>query len=69
MSRSMKLGFGLIGLGVLGNNYAFAHDLLFRPSGVIWMGAKSWLLVALSLALIGAGCRLCAGVRRAGDGS
>ena len=50
-----QFAVGLIVIGLVANNYAFLHDLLVRGSAVIWMGPKTWALVAVSALIVLAG--------------
>ena len=58
MSKQRKVGLALIVLGVLGNNYAYLHDLLYSDYQVIWLGPLARVAAALSVALLAAGVGL-----------
>ena len=56
MTRRAQLSLALIVAGVLANNYIFFHDLIFdKHAGAIYLGWKSYVGLAVTLAAIAAG--------------
>ncbi|MEQ9350011.1 MAG: hypothetical protein RII27_05695 [Alphaproteobacteria bacterium] len=50
MKHNRTLGLALIIIGVVANNYAFFHDLLWQDYGAIIMGWRTWLLALAGIA-------------------
>jgi hypothetical protein len=53
-----RLGLWLVGLGVVFNNYVYLHDLVFdKHAGMVYVGWRSALGIALALGLVALGLR------------
>jgi len=67
MLRNQALALCLVIGGLVGNNYAYLHDLVTGrfPDGAIHLGAASFIAIGVSLAVIAAGVvLLLAGIRK-----
>ena len=59
MNKSRRSGLVLLLIGVLINNYAYLHDIVWqRHEGYIYLGWKSVLAIVVGLAAIAIGAWL-----------
>ena len=56
MERKKMLGWALVVIGVLANNYVYLHDLVFnKHEGLIFLGLKSQIAIILTLVVVAVG--------------
>ena len=56
MERKKMLGWALVVIGVLANNYVYLHDLVFnKHEGLISLGPKSAIAIILTLVVVAVG--------------
>ncbi len=56
MERKKMLGWALVVIGVLANNYVYLHDLVFnKHEGLISLGLKSAIAIILTLVVVAVG--------------
>ena len=56
MERKKMLGWGLVVIGVLANNYVYLHDLVTnKHDGAIILGSKAAILIILTLVVVAVG--------------
>ncbi len=56
MERKKMLGYALIVIGVLANNYVYLHDLvIYKHDGTIILGWQSWVAIVLTLVVVAVG--------------
>ncbi len=56
MERKKMLGWALVVIGVLANNYVYLHDLVFnKHDGAIILGSKAAIAIILTLVVVAVG--------------
>ncbi len=59
MERKKKLGWALVVLGVLANNYVYLHDLVTdNHDGAIFLGWRAAIAIILTLIVVAVGLAL-----------
>ncbi len=59
MERKKMLGWGLVVIGVLANNYVYLHDLVFdKHDGAILLGWPAAIAIILTLIVVAVGLAL-----------
>ena len=56
MERNKMVGYALVVIGVLANNYVYLHDLVFdKHDGMIFLGWQAGVAIVLTLVVVAVG--------------
>ncbi len=56
MEQKKRLGYAIVGVGVLANNYVYVHDLVTdKHDGVIILGWQSGVAIVVTLVVVAVG--------------